>query len=203
MNLKQAFFTGELASATVMAGKQTLLIRWNIEEIKKIISTPGRSYKAQAFAKLPSHFCADLARKVKQYNSMPAMQNFINSQKQQKEGTGKLKRFDNKGRQSHKMGGFTKLASVRKSWVKFFVEDPDSVSEVHIHEEEMEEKSNNRIQPLPSTKKASGAERSGLEYQTRIRRLASVTFSKPPLGLSELCAVHESHEEHNNNVLDP
>ena len=53
---EMAFFTGELASATVCAAKPTLLIRWEIDQIKKLLLLPGRSYKSQAFAKLPSHF---------------------------------------------------------------------------------------------------------------------------------------------------
>ncbi|QDZ23539.1 cyclic nucleotide-binding domain-containing protein [Chloropicon primus] len=117
---EMAFFTGELASATVCAAKPTLIIRWEIDQIKKLLQLPGRSYKAQAFAKLPSHFCADLARKVKQYNSIPAMQSFIQSQKEQTKHT-KLKKFDNKkGREQPMKAGFVSLVSVRRSWVNFF-----------------------------------------------------------------------------------
>ena len=116
---EMAFFTGELASATVCAAKPTLIIRWEIDQIKKLLQLPGRSYKAQAFAKLPSHFCADLARKVKQYNSIPAMQSFIQSQKETNKHT-RLKKFDNKKRDQPMKAGFVSLVSVRRSWVNFF-----------------------------------------------------------------------------------
>ena len=121
---EMAFFTGELASATVCAAKPTLIIRWEIEQVKKLLQLPGRSYKAQAFAKLPSHFCADLARKVKQYNSIPAMQSFIQSQKQDKNT--KLRKFDKNARREEPMkAGFVSLVSVRRSWVNFFDKDKE------------------------------------------------------------------------------
>lgn len=121
---EMAFFTGELASATVCAAKPTLIIRWEIEQIKKLLQLPGRSYKAQAFAKLPSHFCADLARKVKQFNSIPAMQSFIQSQMQDK--STKLRKFDKNARREEPMkAGFVSLVSVRRSWVNFFDKDKD------------------------------------------------------------------------------
>ena len=67
-----------------------------------------------------SHFCADLARKVKQYNSIPAMQSFIQSQKETNKHT-KLKKFDNKKKQiDSSKAGFVSLVSVRRSWVNFF-----------------------------------------------------------------------------------
>ena len=122
---EMAFFTGELASATVCASKTTLVIRWKIDEIKKLLSQGGRSYKSQAFAKLPSHFCADLAKKVKQYNSLPAMRSFLKSQRdREKSQTRNIKRFgDRGGQQRQEVGGFAKLASVRKSWIGMFNED--------------------------------------------------------------------------------
>ena len=119
---EMAFFTGELASATVVAAKPTLVIRWEIEQIKKLLKLPSRSYKAQAFSKLPSHFCADLARKVKQYNSIPAMQSFIASQRHSNTKT-KLKKFDNKKREKSMKGGFVSLVSVRRSWINYFNKD--------------------------------------------------------------------------------
>ena len=38
---EMAFFTGELASATVCAAKPTLIIRWEIDQIKKLLQLPG------------------------------------------------------------------------------------------------------------------------------------------------------------------
>eukprot|EP00948_MAST-09A_sp_MAST-9A-sp1_P002997 g2997.t1 len=61
---EMAFFTGENASATVRCEQNCQLLRFPLQEIRKLQHSHDHSVKAQAFAMLPSLFCKDMAEKI-------------------------------------------------------------------------------------------------------------------------------------------
>lgn len=62
---EMAYFTGEHASASVRSTTAAALIRWDMHLVHKKVHTHSHSPEASAFRKLPSHFCRDLTRKMR------------------------------------------------------------------------------------------------------------------------------------------
>ena len=65
---EMAYFTGEPASATVVAQNNVCVIQWPIETVRRLAHSHGHTSCAQAFAMLPSQFCRDLAGKLAVFN---------------------------------------------------------------------------------------------------------------------------------------